>query len=327
MGVTQIIESAAADPAQVAVADGIDARRDRRGGGAARRTLVLGVVLAVGVGGGALLARPRGDNPERAVAAAPAAEALPVAGDGGAAAPIDVSAREQPPPAPAGATGPAEAVEEFLAAEADADWAASWDLLSQSDRDRLGSVSVWEGQRPYLVPIVGATVGEVVSEGARATVSADLRLRSSLDLINGLVPARATSSWVAVREDGGWYVDHANSTYTPVYPDEAGIVPATQAWIADAIACRTPDRRPLGTAALVQSLCGAAGGDVPSGAVAVGDVGPLPEFDEVGPFVEAWGPETHGWARVATVDEPIQIRAVLAPLGDEWVVVGVLPPR
>jgi hypothetical protein len=49
----------------------------------------------------------------------------------------------------------------------------------------------------------------------------------------------------------------------------------------------------------------------------------LPEF-ESGPFVTAFGPETGSWARVVPVTAPVSLRAVVAPIGDEWVVVGVL---
>ena len=53
---------------------------------------------------------------------------------------------------------------------------------------------------------------------------------------------------------------------------------------------------------------------------------PLPlEAIDAAPFLAAFGPEASTWARVVTVTEPVPLRAVVAPIGQEWLVIGVLP--
>ena len=46
------------------------------------------------------------------------------------------------------------------------------------------------------------------------------------------------------------------------------------------------------------------------------------------PVVAAFGDQSSDWARVVTVSGSHPLRAVLAPLGDTWIVIGVLaaPP-
>ena len=43
----------------------------------------------------------------------------------------------------------------------------------------------------------------------------------------------------------------------------------------------------------------------------------------VEPVLAAFGPEASVWARVVTVQAPRHLDVVTAPVGDEWVVIGV----
>jgi hypothetical protein len=55
-------------------------------------------------------------------------------------------------------------------------------------------------------------------------------------------------------------------------------------------------------------------------------VQPLPETSQDQPFLAAFGSAVHDWARVVTVDAPARLHVVVAPLGERWLVIGVLPP-
>lgn len=57
------------------------------------------------------------------------------------------------------------------------------------------------------------------------------------------------------------------------------------------------------------------------------EVGPPLPLDalDAAPFLAAFGPEATSWARVVAVTDPVPLRAVVAPIGQEWLVIGVLP--
>ncbi len=75
----------------------------------------------------------------------------------------------------------------------------------------------------------------------------------------------------------------------------------------------------LGNPGLADSLCGAVG------PVEVGRPGPLEDQIDAAQFVGAFGPEFDQWGRAVTVESPVPLQVVLAPVGVEWIVIGVLP--
>ena len=75
----------------------------------------------------------------------------------------------------------------------------------------------------------------------------------------------------------------------------------------------------LGNPGLAESLCG-------TGPVEVGQPGPLEDQIDAAQFIGAFGPEFDQWGRAVTVESPTPMRVVLAPVGDQWVVIGVLRP-
>jgi hypothetical protein len=54
-------------------------------------------------------------------------------------------------------------------------------------------------------------------------------------------------------------------------------------------------------------------------------VRPLPETAQDQPFLAAFGSAVHDWARVVRLDAPVRMDVVVAPVGERWLVVGVLP--
>jgi hypothetical protein len=219
-------------------------------------------------------------------------------------------------PAPAAPT-PRAAVETFLDLETKQDFVGSFGYLSAADRLKQRARSEWVAAHEHLPPISGYTLLGV--DGSTSRV--DLQLRAGLDYVRGLTPAHATATFAAVPEDGGFRVAYAASAVTPVYPPEAGAVPAAQQWADARQACQHPPELAgglLGATYLADGLCRA------PGTVTVGIVAPLPDSPAIEPLLAAFGPEVGRWARVVPVSSPVQLSVITAPVGESWLVVGVL---
>ena len=107
----------------------------------------------------------------------------------------------------------------------------------------------------------------------------------------------------------------------PILPPDAEAVTAVEAWAASRQSCETDhqwDGEPLAFPALAADLCGTDGG------VDVGDASPLLPTDAT-PFVAAFGGDVLTYLRAVPVAAPVPLRAVVAPIGRDWLVVGVLP--
>jgi hypothetical protein len=233
--------------------------------------------------------------------------------------PMADPASVEPPAAPANT--PVAAVTGFLDAEAAGDFASSYGSLSGPDRLRAGSHGEWTTLHAQLPTIRGFTLGGTRTAPDRAEIAAEMEFQPGLDTIVGLVPARAKATWIAVAEDGGWRVDFDNSTLVPEYPPDAAAVDAATSWVSARAQCRrAPQYRDglLGVTAVAADLCGA------RGQVRVGTAAPLRAGTGVEPFVAAFGPDVFTWARAVSVESPAPMSVVLAPIGDRWVVIGVL---
>jgi hypothetical protein len=114
----------------------------------------------------------------------------------------------------------------------------------------------------------------------------------------------------------------AETAVEPRLADESGASEAARTWLAQRIDCAPAEEYEgglLGNPGLAESLCGE------SGPVEVGQPGPLDDKFDAAQFVGAFGPEFDLWGWAVTVESPTPLRVVLAPVGDEWVVIGVLP--
>jgi hypothetical protein len=220
--------------------------------------------------------------------------------------------------------GPVSAVELFLTAEIAGAFEASFDRLSQADQESAGGVEGWVADHYLVVPTIrGFRFTADEADGPRAEVTADLSLQAELDQLVGLRPGEAAATWVLVEEGGEWRVAFSESRIAPVYLDEATAPPAVKEWTANRQACQPqPEGEPalLGFPALADRLCGA------EGQVAVGPPSLLEDAADASPFLAAFGPEVGLWARVVSVETPIDLRVVAAPVGERWVVIGVLEP-
>lgn len=290
--------------------------RERRGGlkggvGRGRLPVVLALAagLALGLGGAWLaLGRDRPVPPSAPLTAAPAATGVEPAVPLTAGERLDVGA----------ATSPQLAVEGFLAAEAARDFPASYAFLSAADRETHPTAAAWVAAHAQLPPVTGFAVEQVRGD----EVVTMLGLRSTLDQVMGLVPARSRATWKTVQEEGGWRVVYGSATASAIYPSDEGVGDAARRWAEARVACATEVQHAgslIGSPALATELCGAAGD------VTLGAPGVLPDGPETTALLSAYGPEVFTWARVVPVTAPVPLRAVLGPVADQWQVVGVLP--
>lgn len=235
------------------------------------------------------------------------------------------------PPVPAsdgGAPSAIEAVEGFLQAEASERFDESFLLLSTADRTTYRSAARWTQAHQELPPIIDfeITTPSQSATGDRVEVVATLELEPALNEIVGLVPAGATATWVAVREGEVWRLSLGDSVLAATWPSEDGAPQAVRRWTSSVQDCAEDEPVEaewtgglLDTAAGVGALCDS------SGAIRLGPTGPLDPVDAT-PFIAAFGEDVVSVARVIPVRSPVELRAVVAPLGDNWLVVGTLPP-
>jgi hypothetical protein len=216
-----------------------------------------------------------------------------------------------------------DAVEAFLTASVEGAVDTTYALLSAGDRERFTPVE-WQHAQADLPRYVGFTVRteQPRLDGGGTEVLVDAELRSQLDEIVGLVPARGVAVWTAVPEDGGWRVDLGRSRLTPVLPPESAAPGAVTAWADARRQCQpaTEYRSLVGSPNLADALCGR------DGPVATGAVRTLDALADASPVVNAFGPEAATWARVVDVARPAALQVVVAPVDDEWLVVGVTRP-
>lgn len=273
--------------------------------------LVAGIVGAVVV---PRLLDDRGDTATEA----------PTPGTGAVDRPSVTTPADPDIPAGARAESPEAAVRGFLDAEVAKDFETSFGFLSAADRAAHGSPAGWVAAHADAIPPVLGYELEPVTPGlGEASAVAMVRFEPGLDQVVGLTPGRARVTWdVRQDADGTWGVSLGESTtFEPLYPsaDEAG--PAARRWADARRACDTPENEYatlVGTRGLAEALCGA------SGDVSTGEPAPLGDI-EAARFATAFGPETAVAARVVRLRGAVELGAVLAPIGDVWTVIGVVP--
>jgi hypothetical protein len=284
--------------------------------------LRLLAVLVVGIGAGAAISA---GLPGQLVGGAGAEEVV-----GGNPGEVEVELH-LPPAEPARssdgslrASTPADAVAGFLVAEAEGRLEDAYLHLTAAEQEEFFSATGYVAAHADLLPpVLGYRVVHVSEADGTAVVTTDVSLRPSLDPIIGLVPSAAEVTWTAVSQDGGWAVELTTAQLVPRYPDDARAAQDVAEWAGTRQACGDPgvleESQLRGSAGLASDLCAAAGD------VRVGAVAPLPDIDG-GPYLAAYGGEVADWARTVEVEAPLALRAVVAPVGDRWTVIGVLAP-
>ncbi len=224
-------------------------------------------------------------------------------------------------PTPVAAASAREAVESFLAAEVAGDFDESWRRLSAADRATVDSPAEWRRAHATWPAVTGFQVIRVADD----SVIADVRYTPDLDETLGLVPARARLDLETVVEDDGHRVVWFTRRTTPMAVDPSGAVAAAQTWVKSRRGCDRPDNEwrggliGHGAPAAAEAVCR-------NDAVRVG-ADPLPLLDRYGiePFVASFGSQISSWARTVRITGGgVDLDLVLAPIGDQWVVIGAI---
>lgn len=283
--------------------------------------LVIGLVA--GLAGAFLLGRSSGDDDEAQVAQVTASETR----DG------DREAFAELPAADAvigveQATDPETALRGFLAAEATGDWEASYAFLTDVQQEvAFPSPALWVNEHANIPTVTGYRIDDVQvdDQTGTATVTTLTGFEPQLDPVRGLVAARGRTTWVVEQaDDGTWRVDTAATTNQPLYPDSGGAAEAAQAWVDARVDCQdTTDLEQglIGSPALAGQLCEQQQPDT----VTLGEVGPLTDSADTSALLSRFGPEVFGWARAVRVEAATPLTVVLAPIGQDWRVVAILP--
>lgn len=276
--------------------------------------LLVGVAIAV------LVPRLLDDGDDVAGEAATISEArrsLDEA-DGPVDAPADLL-EDGPVPPGAGAGSAEAAVTGFLDAEAASDFETSFGFLSAQDRQLYGSPAGWEASHADVFPPV---VSYEVEEAGLDAVITTVVFEPGLDPVTGLTPGQARITWdVPVGPEGDMGVALETSLIEALHPAEEGAVDAARLWADDRRACETPSNERdglIGTPGLAQQLCDA------EGSITLGEPRGLDDL-EATPFFTAFGAEAVSASRVVRISGPAELGAVLAPIGDQWSVIGVVP--
>lgn len=282
------------------------------------RTAVVAVAsLALGVGVTAAVASVRGDDgtaTDESLTATP----LPI----GEPADLPKAASGVDPGRPA--DSPEGAVTAFLDAEAAQDFADSYVLLAATDREEYRTAAGWLATHAdVLPPVTHYTIEDTTAGEQRATVVTRTGFEPSLDQVIGLVPERAIATWVVVAEDGGWLVALQESSFEPLHPPQEDAAQAVRTWGESHQRCEPEGEHApvLGRRALAEQLCDTAG------PVQVDGVEPFTEGFDTHTFLAAYGSGVLEWARVVVVTDPVPLRAVVAPIGQDWQVIGVMEPE
>ncbi len=287
--------------------------------------LVLGAAAALAIGGTTLAVRATGRS---AAAQPPSVTKLTLPGSPGNAA---FAALASSPPLPAvAAAAPRAAVSQYLTARRLGYDRASYALLPAGVRSRYPSLAQWSfAVRSSPRPTAFALTGRAVATTGGVAVSAALRQVPKLDPIAGYVPARLTATYLAVPSAAGWQVQPDPIDGAATLPSDRGAANAASAWLAARTACDERATRAvqandplLGTPALAAAPCKL------RTAWQTGAVERLAEGPADRPFTAAYGSGAGFWGRLVPMISPKgRFYAALAPLGERWVVIGLLADR
>ncbi len=244
-----------------------------------------------------------------------------------AAKPPLSSAASTSPPAVAVEPGSArEALGMYLDAEIARNFETSFALLDPATQTASGPVAAWLNERPNRLLPESYTIDseQAGDDGVDLTISATRT--PAVSSATGLIPGRSVETWRVVN-DGGWRVLRGRPTdVRPQLPSDASATETGAAWLDRAATCDTKGAEALqlsanllGAPSLRDATC------KNKGTWTAGKAVSLSELPNSTVFVSAYGPAVGRWARAVPVTGAGRYTIVLAPLGTEWRVMGVIP--
>jgi hypothetical protein len=237
---------------------------------------------------------------------------------------IAATANPQQDPIPT-EPSPKKAVSKFLQALVESDSDTAWSYLTDADQQRLG-VPQRLTEQVNAAGWTTFTIDDVALEKVTFTVAQTPKVNE----IDGVIAQRAVGTVQTIAVDGGYKVEWTSRLvepqFAPLSPEQRNAVSSqVTTWLLARQACEaTPPsqyRNGLaGVVGLADALCKTVG------APSVQTIGELDLLDEPTPILQAFGSGATVWARVAVVDGPVPMAVVVAPLGTEWIVVGIARP-
>jgi len=272
------------------------------------------VVVALIVG--AFVAFQSGDSSDEPAQRGPSRNATPIpaaSGPNDAVMAVDGDRPQRPAATAAGA------VDAYIKAEIAGDFAGSWALLSAEDRDDIGTFNAWNDQHSVAPRLIFSSV---VATAPGEPVVTEATFEPRIDETVGVIAGGARITWAVVSENGGFTIDRSGTKADAHYPGDSLAPGDAQEWLEGVRRDEPPTGYRgtlLGEPDLVAALRDADGRFRPTTTIELDDWA-TPEL-----VTNAFGPGASTWARVVHFDGPIGFDAVLAPYGDRWVVVGVVP--
>lgn len=217
-----------------------------------------------------------------------------------------------------GAPSPADAVAQFLDAEAADDWDTSYELLSLEDRSRFRSPETWASRRDGLLGSIESWTW--TDDGPADPPATTITVTPVVSGTNGIKPPESEAVWAAVDEDG-WRVSLGGSVITPTLPPADEAVDVARAWLL--------------------SGCGESSGS--SDDVFVGShpsvTADVCRIGEIEPGIEperptgraaaelsvSFGPTAVDNVLAVPLAEPIDTSIIVVPRAEGWAVLDVLP--
>lgn len=219
------------------------------------------------------------------------------------------------------ADSPEAAVTALLDAEVRSDHDASFHLLSSAALMAYPDAETWFRRRTQLPAITAFRVKAVEGDVVIVTAEHD----PGLDAFVGLRAATDTQRWRTVPEGDGWLVE-AEPEIAFDLPDDAPAADVATDWASAAQACDASaalalqvEPALLGISSGIARLCGSTD---PVVAAPVANIRPGPASADL---VAQYGDAAFTWARAVHIDVgSVGLSVLLAPIGDDWRVVGVV---
>ena len=213
-----------------------------------------------------------------------------------------------------------QALDSLLRTEQRGDFGGSYAFMSRR-HSKYPAVAQWIRRRKALPDVTGFTI--VSSAGNVAIVT--VRHKPALDPFLGLTAGQERQTWKGRRENGGWLLE-SEPRVTVVLPGDGAARDAAERWTRALQHCDQSGARALqavdqlfGDVGAAARVCGSAG------PITAKDVQRLPSGPPSADIVDQYSTDALNWARVVSIAGAASFRVVLAPLGDHWEVIGILP--
>ena len=231
------------------------------------------------------------------------------------------------------AASPTAAVDQFLKAVQADQPEVAYRLLTTADQHTFATAAAFAGVLANEPSLTGFRVrtnaplsapsgqSSAPPSGVKHSVAVELEFTPAVDSIVGVVAPTASAIFDIVSEPDGWRVAWTKRRIEPAYAAESRVIDDITTWAKSRQSCsgalnESPEL--TGVVGLASALCNT---KTPLKLDPV--VSGFDDVDDPQPVLDTFGGQAPNWARVVTVEAPIKMRVVAAPLGDHWIAVAV----